>query len=210
MGGCGISTETGEEQIVDSLSKLFAELLSGDDGLAETAAARIAAVGERALPELERMLEEGDEEVRWWAVRTLAAFESADARGLVQRRLRDQSSAVRQCAALAFIHCPDLQAAPDLVRLLEEDDGLTRRLAAEALAALGCEGVSILLEILETGSTRARIEAARGLARIGDQRAVGPLFQLLDDESAPLTYWAEEGLKRMGIGMVFFKPGSRG
>ena len=45
----------------------------------------------------------------------------------------------------------------------------------------------------------------RALAMIGDQRAIGTLFTALDDPSAIVEYWADEGLVRMGIGMVFFK-----
>ncbi len=195
---------------MDLQSRLFSELRGGDDGLAESAAVRIAALGARVLPELERMLVEGDEETRWWAIRTLAEMDGVDAMGLLQQGLRDPSSAVRQGAALAFVHRPALRAAPDLVRILEDEDSLARRLAAEALAALGSEGVPLLLDVLETGNTRARVEAARGLAKMGDERAVAPLYHLLEDESALLSYWAEEGLKGMGIGMVFYKPGSRG
>lgn len=195
---------------MDLKTRLFSELRGGDDGLAEAAAARIAAMGEGALPELEGMLQDGNEEERWWAIRALAEMKGNKAQELLLRGLNDPSSAVRQCAALAFTHRPDLRAAPDLVQLLEDDQALTRRLAGDAMAALGGGGVPLLLDVLETGPTRARVEAARALARVGDQRAVAPLYHLLEDESALLTYWAEDGLERMGIGMVFYKPGPRG
>jgi HEAT repeat protein len=55
-------------------------------------------------------------------------------------------------------------------------------------------------------SPHARREAARSLAAIGDPRAVPALYEVLEDDSALLVYWAEQGLERMGVGMAFFKP----
>ncbi len=70
-----------------------------------------------------------------------------------------------------------------------------------------------LIEVLQTssytpGSTapHARREAARSLAAIGDPRAVPALYSVLEDDSALLVYWAEQGLERMGVGMVYFNP----
>jgi HEAT repeat protein len=59
---------------------------------------------------------------------------------------------------------------------------------------------------MENGSPQARIEAARALGFIGDARAVPQLFKALDGDSAILEYWADQGLERMGVGMVFFNP----
>jgi HEAT repeat protein len=51
-----------------------------------------------------------------------------------------------------------------------------------------------------------RLEAVRALAYIGDKRSIPQLFQALDEDSAMLEYWANEGLQKMGIGMMFYKP----
>ena len=39
-----------------------------------------------------------------------------------------------------------------------------------------------------------------------DTRAIPALFKALEDESAIAQYWADEGLERMGVGQVYFKP----
>ena len=52
----------------------------------------------------------------------------------------------------------------------------------------------------------ARLEAVRALSKIGDQRSIPALFECLDDSSALIEYWAGEGLEKMGVGMVFYKP----
>ncbi|MFO8035006.1 MAG: HEAT repeat domain-containing protein [Anaerolineales bacterium] len=185
----------------------LSDLLSGDDQRAQEAAARIAAVGEHALPELKTMLDDPEEEIRWWAVRALAAMDHPEIPDLLRKALHDEGESVRQCAALALRERPNPEALPDLVELLEAGDTLTRRLAGDALIALGALAVPELMAVMGGGSVGAQVEAARGLAKIGDKRAIAPLYHLLDSPSALLSYWAEEGLENMGVGMVFFKPG---
>ena len=63
-----------------------------------------------------------------------------------------------------------------------------------------------LLDAMQHGEHLARLEAVRALAKIGDQRAIPALFEALDDSSALIEYWASEGLEKMGVGMVFYKP----
>jgi HEAT repeat protein len=50
------------------------------------------------------------------------------------------------------------------------------------------------------------MEAMRALALIGDQRSIPLLFEALDSDSMLMEYWANEGLERMGVGMIFYKP----
>jgi len=71
---------------------------------------------------------------------------------------------------------------------------------------MGSEAVLPLLEALQRGDSPVRVEAVRALAKIGDQRAISALFEALDEGSALIEYWASEGLDKMGVGMVYFKP----
>jgi len=85
---------------------------------------------------------------------------------------------------------------------------LLAHLAADALIAIGAAAVPNLLQTLKSDhSQAARLEAVRALARIGDQRSIPALFETLDKESALIEYWADEGLQRMGVGIILFKPG---
>ena len=96
---------------------------------------------------------------------------------------------------------------PDLIALLNDEDRLLARLAADALIAIGGQAVGGLVEAMRTGAPSARLEAVRALARIGDPRAIPALFETLGGDSALLEHWASRGLERMGVGMLFFKPG---
>jgi HEAT repeat protein len=51
-----------------------------------------------------------------------------------------------------------------------------------------------------------RIEAVRALSNINDPQAIPPLLAALNDTSRIVEYWAEHGLERLGVGMVFFNP----
>ena len=83
---------------------------------------------------------------------------------------------------------------------------MTRRLAGDALAAIGSQTVPLLLDAMQNGEHIVRLEAVRALAKIGDESAIPALFEALDDRSALIEYWANEGLEKMGVGMVFYKP----
>ena len=183
------------------------ELSCGEDERAEAALPRLAAWGPEVVELLQERLFNPETEVRWWAVRGLAEINDDRVPGLLVKALMDADKSVRWCAELALRTHPSEIATPTLVGLLSDEDALTRRLAGDALIAIGSLGVPRLLEAIQAGPNLARIEAVRALAKIRDERAIPVLFEALDDNSAMVEYWANEGLERMGVGMVFYKPG---
>ena len=112
-----------------------------------------------------------------------------------------------QCAALSLRENPSADAIPDLITLLDHKDRLLTRLAADALAAIGKAATLPLIQVVKEGRKTARLEAVRALAAIGDEDSIATLFSLLEEDSTLMQYWAEEGLEKMGIGMMFFDPG---
>jgi HEAT repeat protein len=179
---------------------------SGDDAQAEYAARQIAARGLAALPALQSLLTHPHPDTRWWAVRALADLQAEDATSLLVQALADPDPAVRQCAARGLQDRPDGRAVPALVAALKDGDSLVVRIAANALVAAGESAVPALLQAVRDGSQKSQLEAMRALALIGDQRSIPFLFEALDSDSMLMEYWANEGLERMGVGMVFFKP----
>ncbi len=189
-----------------SLHKLLLELTSGDDRRAEAAASSAGMYGADTLSTLAPLLQSSEADYRWWAVRALAEIPGEESNTLLMQALEDPDPAVRQCAALGLSKNPHGRAVPALVEAMASKDALLARLAANALAATGAEAVSALLDVLEGDRQDMRLEAARALAAIGDQRSIPALFKALDEDSALMEYWANEGLERMGVGMTFFKP----
>jgi HEAT repeat protein len=181
-------------------------LSRGDDAQAEYAARQIAAEGEAALPALLALLADPRPDTHWWAVRALAGLQGADAIPHLVDALADPDPGIRQCAARGLQERPDERAVPALIAALQDGDSLVVRIAANALVASGQLAVPALLQAAQDGSQKGQLEAIRALALIGDQRSIPFLFDALDSDSMLMEYWANEGLERMGVGMVFYKP----
>ena len=186
--------------------ELLRELQSGDDERSEIAVHQVAELGDRMMPLLLEQLQSPEPDQRWWATAALTHIDREEARIALLDSLNDEDPAVRQCAAFGLRRHPYIEAMPILLDLLADQDRLLARLAADALAALGECAVSPLTETLRSEDAAVRIEATRALASIDDPSVIAPLFAALDDDSSLVTYWAEEGLQRRGVGMVFFKP----
>jgi len=191
---------------MEEISLLLDQLSCGEDEQAEEAIAHLATWGPEAVIPLQKRLSHPEAEVRWWAVRALAEVQDKRVPGLLVKALADPDKGVRWCAGLALRTHPSPGATEALIGLLTEKDALTRRLAGDALAAIGSEVVPQLLGTLQQGEQPARVEAVRALAKIGDPRAITALFEALDEGSALIEYWASEGLEKMGVGMVFYRP----
>jgi len=192
------------------LGDFLAELTRGDDERAEMAVEKIAALGENCADDpidvLQELLSSPDSEIRWWGVRALASISDPRVASILIEALADKGAAVRQCAALGLRLHPTPQAITGLIDCLSDKNHLVVELSADALAEIGEQAVPALITVVENGNPKARLEAVRSLARIGDTRAIPVLFGVLDENSALMEYWAAEGLERMGVGMVFYKP----
>ena len=192
------------------LGDFLAELISGDDERAEAAVEKIAALGENCADDptyvLQELMSSPDSDIRWWAVRALASINDPRVASILIEALADEGVAVRQCAALGLRLHPTPQAIAGLIDCLLDEDHLVVELSADALAEIGEQAVPVLIRVVENGNPKARLEAVRSLARIGDTRAIPVLFGVLDEGSALMEYWAAEGLERLGVGLVFYKP----
>jgi HEAT repeat protein len=212
-----------------NLHRYISDLTSGDDQRAEAAAQALAQKDpSQVIPALLNILSmkgathqdqvhrawsasdapsvDPSVDHRWWALRALAEISHPKISSILAQSLSDPDPAVRQCAALGLRTHPDPQAIPPLIAALNDPDSLNASLAADALEAIGAEAVPALLEVLQSGPQAARLKAVRALATIGDTRSIPALYAALDEDSAWMEYWAAEGLERMGVGMVFFKP----
>ncbi len=184
---------------------LLAELTSGNEERAEAAATRLAEIGDPVLPSLEPLLRAEITDHRWWAVRTVAQMSSPPVDRLIAA-LADSSSEVRAAAALGLSAHPVEQAAPALVGALQDEDSMVAVLAVNALSALGQAAVPALLDAFPASNRRGKIQIMRALSELRDHRSIPLMMKVIEEESAMLRYWAEEGLERLGLNMVYIKP----
>lgn len=187
------------------LDELLADLTSGDEVRAEKAVPDLVGLGEVAFLPLRDLLNSRDADYRWWALRTLAQSPQARTEWLLPL-LNDSAPEVRQAAALGLCNHPDETATRPLIRALSDEDSMVSDLARSALIVIGKPAIPSLLEVLKDASQRARINALRAVAEIGDYSAIPALMAALEDDSVMLQHWAEEGLERLGLNMIYLKP----
>jgi HEAT repeat protein len=185
---------------------LLAAIAAGDDDRTEAAAQAVESMGDAALTPLRGLLASDDCDRRWWAVRALAAVGTSAAIEELVTALADPDPDVRACAVVALAERRPATAVEPLVACLSDPSAYVARLVADGLAQFGQPAAAALIEALETGDVAARAGAARALSVIQPEEAIPALFAALDDPSAVVTYYAEEALARMGVGMVFFEP----
>lgn len=181
------------------------ELTSGDDERAENAIPAIVKLGAAAIPALMELTHSENLDTRWWAIRALAASPHVQTRDLIPF-LSDSAPEVRSVAALALSHHPNMEAVPALIQTLGDSDPLTAGLAANALVQIGKPAVPSLLEAATDAPGAVRILIVRALSEIRDHRAIPFLMKCFENESAILQYWAQQGLDRLGLDMVYIKP----
>ena len=190
----------------DCLQAFFDAVAEGDDAQTEELALALSARGDESLQVLRNTLSDPDPDLRWWAVRALAAIRTEAAVQLLMSALADDVADVRACAVLALSQLRAERAIDALAARLGDPSAYVGRLAADGLAAFGQPAVDALVQTLEEGATAARAGAARALCAIQPKEAIPALCKALDDPSALVTHYAEEALERMGVGTVLFRP----
>lgn len=190
-----------------SNSSYFAQFLdaiaAGEDEQTERCALMLTAEDSATLIAL---LASTDSDVRWWAVRALAACGEADAALAIAPLLQDTESSVRAAALLALGHLHQrypAEVAPlldDVAQRLQDDDGLVRQTAADALAMCGDDAVPALARILfHQTHEGARTRAASALRKLATMKAAGVLYAVLNDPNHMVRMYAYEGLDEMGL-----------
>ncbi len=190
---------------MSSLQELLDDLVSGDELRAEAAVSALLSIDADALPALLDLTRSPEVDTRWWALRALASSPHALTEWLAPF-LNDPAPEVRQCAALGLAVTPDESAVGPLVGALSDGDSMVASLAANALVKIGSAAVPSLIDAVKRGPQSQRIHALRALAEIRDHRAIPIMMQVMQEDSALLQHWAQEGLERLGLDMVYIKP----
>lgn len=199
----------GAERILmdkDRVEELVELLVSGDEESRETAALALGRFGQVAVERLAGLLAHQDAEVRWWATRALAEVGRDGGPPLLEGILNDPNPDVRACAALALGRIGDGSAASALAAQLSDKSAFVSSIASDALSMIGESAVQALAEKLADENPHVRLLAVRALSRIKSQKAIGPLFGVLEDPSYLVRHYAQEALEALGVGMVYMRP----
>jgi HEAT repeat protein len=192
------------EDAAGQQASVISELFSGEDG---RAAAVVGQVREADLPALLAALLRPDRDVRWWAVCALGHLPGAEATAALARLAADEDADVRAAVLHGLGQRAAVEAVTPLLFALDDPSEYLARLATDALARIGAPAVPGLIQALrQDAQARVRGNAARALAAIADPASIPALMAALEDESALVRHWADAGLERLGVGMVYFEP----
>lgn len=189
-----------------ALDELLEDLTSGDEERAEGAVQPLTELGEQAIPSLLDLTRSPDVDSRWWAIRALAQSPLCQTEWLVPFLENDPAPEVRQCAALGLAVKADESAIQPLIQSLSDADSMVGSLAMTALVRIGGAAVPSLIETVKDGRQSARILALRAVAEIKDHRAIPIMMKVMSEDSSLLQHWAQEGLERLGLDMIYIKP----
>ena len=157
------------------------------------AAHALLSIGAPALPELRRLVEEVEHEVRATAIEVIGLLGDPSDATLLERRLRDASATVRARAAVGLGRLGAERSRPPLRKALTDRVPLVRAAAAEAVGALGdveaIAALGVMAAAVEFDPARA---AARALAELESR----PAFLLRADTGPHLREAADLVLLR--------------
>jgi len=91
-----------------------------------------------------------------------------------------------------------MEKAPQLIRQLDDKEGVTRMKVRSELEEMGRAATPYLTEALINGSERTRWEAAKALIQIKDPASADALAEALMDESFEIQWLAAEALIELG------------
>jgi len=152
-------------------------------------------LGSIAIPPLIEILEDEDteEELRWYAARTLGEFQHPDAIApLVELLKKGEDEELKAIAATALGQMGSL-AITELSELLKQED--TKLLAVRSLAYIRTpETITPLLSVVQDAEAAVRATALEALSSFHDPRIPPVLLQALDDVVATVRRIAVLGL----------------
>jgi HEAT repeat protein len=175
-------------------SKEITDALIGalKDGAGEVRAAAAGSLGEKDAPRafgiLKKALRDTDARMRSAAALTLGRIGGKEATDALTGALKLQDAVVRAAAARALGGINDKSVLSALFETVSDDDEHVRASALGALVETGHKDiVPMLVRALEDPSLEVRKEAVRGLEKHGDERAFGPLAEMLGQEDTVVT-----------------------
>ncbi len=111
---------------------------------------------------------------------------------------RSEGLDIRRAAATALVEVCDARAAVPLAIAASSLDWTLKQSAIEALEKLGRQAFEPLVRVAMDGGAQDRREATVALGLIGDERAIGPLTDLLDESDSFIRSRAAAALGNIG------------
>jgi HEAT repeat protein len=194
-----LGTDSGHPEIVKNreyLLKLTLLMLEmGDFHQRWEISKMLTHLGNIAIPPLIEILkdEDAEEELRWYAARTLGEFQHPEAIAPIVELLKtDEDEELKAIAVTALAQIGTVAIAALTELLLNED---TRLLAVRSLSCIPqTETIAPLLSVVQDSQVTIRAAAIEALSSFHDERVPPVLLNALDDVAAPIRRAAVVGL----------------
>lgn len=171
------------------LEPLLDALTDSDEDVRAEVAKSIAAVGDKSVTgRLVSILTDSDPKVRIEVVKALHQLDAFEAIPDIYLRLHDPDWGVRNWAVRilhnfidSIITCETKQGIDLILELLKTDEPTLRRKVEESLIGCGVTYFQQYQDILDHGNAQQKKSICHILGKIGDERAVFPLINIIKD-----------------------------
>jgi HEAT repeat protein len=172
--------------------------------------ALLVGLDQNFLPQLLKMLEEAEDDLRWDAASILARINDPSTFPSLINALKDPYSLVREYAASALGNIGDPRAVQPLYEAFQDHRGYYSRIAAiEAIGKIGGpQAVQILIGALHEPGNQIRKWSIEALTRLGSlQAAVPSLLEALQNPDRAVRQTAASALGEIGDPQAVFLLG---
>jgi len=177
------ATALGRGKVIRSIPILIGALKDEDPRVQYEAAKALYQYRPYSIALLMESLESPNEDLVINAISVLAKIGTPDVTKALGALIDHPSGVVRMEAVKGLGAIGDEKAAEFLVHSLKDDFRTVQNLAADYLVKMGPGAVELLAAVLDKEDVKLRRNAALTLGRIGDERAVIPLIDILSGKS---------------------------
>lgn len=157
--------------------------------------------GDEVIPIIDQVMNKTtDEDVRFWAIKTLGKL-GAKAQKILLEALRTGNKQMRYVIAAALGESGDRRVIKVLIDSLADPDWTIRKSAMQALSEIGENAIELLIEALRDPTEDVRDGALNSLFRIGDS-ALRKLFEFIETIDDNMRYLIRKSMVKMGSRVV--------
>ncbi|MBI3893080.1 MAG: PilT/PilU family type 4a pilus ATPase [Candidatus Wallbacteria bacterium] len=162
------------------------------------AAEILEGMGEIAVPELKKVLDSDNADIRFWAMKILREILGAKVVPLLETYLASPQKSARYSAVLTIGGLKDAGAARLLIRCFQDEAWIIRKIASDNLVRMGDTTLKYLLDNLSSDNEESLYWTLATLGKLGDDAAEPFVARLLSHGQKNIRLHAVDSLAGIG------------
>jgi HEAT repeat protein len=158
----------------------------------------LSRLGQVAIDELVKNLDNPDDDVRWGAAYALGKLHGTSAVDALQKALYDPEITVRIAAVVSLGIIGDEKSEMALAMAVGDENAEVRQAAKGALKGIGATEEDALLLAIKSKDNIVRSQAAWGLSRLSDESSISALLEACKDPYPEVRIAAIQSLGKNG------------